>query len=243
MPCASAELSVVDAILCRIGASDIQHRGVSTFMAEMLDTAQILQLASPHSLVIVDEMGRGTSTDDGYALTYATAAYIAAQRCFALFATHFHQLMRMQGTVSGVVNRHVTAVVDDSGGLLMRYEVADGGCARSFGVECMRMAKFDERCVERAKEILTEVEAEGGAEVDGRDDGQDDVDDEEEEEVRALYEELKLRVERLSRLGEAERETERDSIRREGKELHDRLGRLSERRTGKRQRVQSTDVT
>ena len=242
VPCSSAELSVVDAILCRIGASDIQHRGVSTFMSEMLDTAQILQLATPHSLVIVDEMGRGTSTDDGYALTYATASYIARQGCFALFATHFHQLMGMEGRVAGVVNRHVNAVVDDSGGLLMRYEVTAGGCAQSFGVECMRMAKFDELMVSRAREVLTEVEAEGGAEVDGTQE-EGDEDEEEEEEVQGLYEELKVRAERLSRLGDAEREMERGSIRQAGEELRSRLQLLNERRTGKRQRVEQPDVT
>jgi len=241
VPCSSAELSVVDAILCRIGASDIQHRGVSTFMSEMLDTAQILQLATPHSLVIVDEMGRGTSTDDGYALTYATASYIARQRCFALFATHFHQLMGMEGRVAGVVNRHVTAVVDDSGGLLMRYEVTAGGCAQSFGVECMRMAKFDEQIVSRAKHILAEVEAEPGAEVDGsREEGDED---DEEEEVRGLCEELRVRVERLSMLGEAEKERERVSIRQAGQELRGRMHQLNERRTGKRQRLQQSGAT
>ena len=240
VPCSSAELSVVDAILCRIGASDIQHRGVSTFMSEMLDTAQIVQLATPRSLVIVDEMGRGTSTDDGYALTYATASYIARQRCFALFATHFHQLMGMEGRVDGVVNRHVTAVVDDDGGLLMRYEVTAGGCAQSFGVECMTMAKFDPQIVARARERLAEVEGEGGAEVDGsREEADDEKEEvEEEEEVRGLYEELKVRVGRLSRLGDAEREHERASIRQAGEELRGRMNRLNERRTGKRQRLQ-----
>jgi len=209
-------------------------------MSEMLDTAQILQLATPHSLVIVDEMGRGTSTDDGYALTYATASYIARQRCFALFATHFHQLMGMEGRVGGVVNRHVTAVVDGSGGLLMRYEVTDGGCAQSFGVECMRMAKFDEQIVGRAREILTEVEGEGGVDEDGsREAGE--YEDDEEEEVRGLYEELKVRVERLGRLSDAEREKERASIRQAGEELRGRMNRLTERRTEKRQRVQQTD--
>merc|ERR1712066_186147 len=103
VPCSSAELPVFDAIMCRVGASDMQLRGISTFMAEMLEASCILNTATERSLVIVDELGRGTSTSDGYGIAWAIARHLVEEkRCYTLFATHFHELAALEDKVSAV---------------------------------------------------------------------------------------------------------------------------------------------
>merc|ERR1719482_470564 len=106
VPCTNAVLPVFDAIMCRVGASDMQLRGISTFMAEMLEAACILNSASARSLVIVDELGRGTSTSDGFGIAWAIARHLAEKTsCFTLFATHFHELGSLVEEVGAVKNR------------------------------------------------------------------------------------------------------------------------------------------
>merc|ERR1712232_277276 len=149
VPCQSATLPIFDSVMCRVGASDMQLRGISTFMAEMLEAASILNTATERSLVIVDELGRGTSTSDGFGIAWAIAKHLAeATRCFTLFATHFHELAALEDMVQGVHNRHATAAVDAaSGRLTFLYSLADGAADKSYGGHCAELAGFPARVV------------------------------------------------------------------------------------------------
>lgn len=212
-PATSATLTIVDAILCRIGAGDSQSKGVSTFMQEMLETAQILHLATSDSLVVVDEMGRGTSVEDGLGLAWATAERIGRRGSFALFATHFAEMNALEEERIGIVNKHVTAMVV-GGRLEYLYEVKDGASEESFGVECMEMAGFDERIVEGARVKLEEFERErrGGGERSG---------------VMRRVEGLREKLRRMDQLTGEEREQEKKRIRVEAQQLQTRLSRLT----------------
>lgn len=161
VPCRSAVLPVFDSIMCRVGASDMQLRGISTFMAEMLEASCILNTATSRSLVIVDELGRGTSTSDGFGIAWAIAKHLVEEsRCFTLFATHFHELAALEDMAQGVRNRHATAAVDAaSGRLTFLYALADGAADESYGGHCAELAGFPARVVESARRRAADFEA------------------------------------------------------------------------------------
>jgi len=158
VPARKARLGVVDRIFTRIGASDNLARGRSTFMIEMTETAAILNTATPRSLILLDEIGRGTATYDGLAIAWAAVEYIHQRtRGKTLFATHYHELTELADRLSGVKNFHVS-VKESAGGIVFLRKVEPGSADKSYGIEVAKLAGLPLAVIERAREVLAEHE-------------------------------------------------------------------------------------
>jgi DNA mismatch repair protein MutS len=158
VPARRAHVGVVDRVLTRVGASDNLSKGESTFMVEMKETANILRRATPRSLVVLDEIGRGTSTYDGLSIAWAVAENLHdVVRARALFATHYHELTRFVETAAFARNHSVSARVH-AGDIVFFHRVEEGAASRSYGVACAKLAGLPEGVISRAQAILDGLE-------------------------------------------------------------------------------------
>ena len=161
VPAKKAEIGIVDKLFSRVGASDDLARGQSTFMVEMVETAVILNQATPKSLVILDEIGRGTSTYDGLSIAHATLEHLHnVNRCRGLFATHYHELTILEDTLADVESYHML-IKEWNQQVIFLHQVAKGRAGRSYGIHVAKLAGLPELVIERAKNILSELERQG----------------------------------------------------------------------------------
>jgi DNA mismatch repair protein MutS len=158
VPADSATVGITDRVFTRVGASDDLHLGQSTFMVEMSEAANILRFATPRSLVVLDEIGRGTSTYDGLSLAQAIAEYLYHEsRCKTLFATHFHELTRLARRLKGCRNYRV-AVREDRESIVFLHRIVPGGADRSYGIHVASLAGVPEPVLARARTLLDKLE-------------------------------------------------------------------------------------
>jgi DNA mismatch repair protein MutS len=163
VPAASAEIGVVDRIFTRVGANDDLSRGQSTFMVEMNETANIVNNATARSLVILDEIGRGTSTFDGLSIAWSVAEFLHDKiKARTLFATHYHELTKLAEERSGVCNYNV-AVREWNEQIIFLRKIVPGGADRSYGIQVARLAGLPKEILDRAKDILAHLEKPNGA--------------------------------------------------------------------------------
>lgn len=163
VPAAVAEVGIVDGIYTRVGASDDLSAGQSTFMIEMSEVAEILRNATPRSLIIFDEIGRGTSTFDGMSIARAVLEYVQDQKLVGaktLFATHYHELTEMEGLLAGVKNYNI-AVKKRGDDITFLRRIVRGGADDSFGIEVAKLAGVPDKVIRRAKQVLAELESTG----------------------------------------------------------------------------------
>jgi DNA mismatch repair protein MutS len=159
VPARAARLGVVDRVLTRVGASDNLSRGESTFMVEMKETANVLRRATRRSLVVLDEIGRGTSTYDGLAIAWAVAEHLHdAIACRALFATHYHELTELASTRAPTCENWSVSAREHDGDLVFFHKLQPGAASRSYGVACARLAGVPEPVLARARALLGELE-------------------------------------------------------------------------------------
>ncbi|HUM82517.1 MAG TPA: DNA mismatch repair protein MutS [Lachnospiraceae bacterium] len=159
VPAKSADIGIVDRIFTRVGASDDLASGQSTFMVEMTEVANILRNATQDSLLILDEIGRGTSTFDGLSIAWAVVEYIADRKIIGaktLFATHYHELTELEGKIDGV-NNYCIAVKEKSDGIVFLRKIVKGGADKSYGIEVARLAGVPEVVLARAHQLVSQL--------------------------------------------------------------------------------------
>ncbi len=164
VPAKSARIGIVDRIMTRIGAFDRLARGESTFMVEMKETSQILKLATQRSLILLDEVGRGTSTFDGISIAYAVLEYIHTKiKAKTLFATHFFEITELAGRFNGIKNVNIAVKewtnISGKTEITFLYKVVDGVCDKSYGINVAQLAGLPHQCIHRAKKILEDLQS------------------------------------------------------------------------------------
>ena len=164
VPAEKAKIGLVDRIFTRIGAQDEIHAGQSTFMVEMIEAANILHNATSRSLLILDEIGRGTSTYDGVSIAWAMVEFIHSHpdlKAYTLFATHYHELTQLADLLPGVRNYNV-AVSESDGNVVFLHKIIPGGADRSYGIHVGQIAGLPKPVIQRANEILGQLEKSAG---------------------------------------------------------------------------------
>jgi DNA mismatch repair protein MutS len=164
VPAKRAHLGIIDKVFTRIGASDNLSRGQSTFMVEMTETAHILHNATSRSLVILDEIGRGTSTYDGISIAWAVAEYLLTtpgKMAKTLFATHYCEMTELEQKIPGALNYHI-AVHESEAGIVFLRKIVRGGTDKSYGIHVARLAGLPPPVIKKAKEVLKDLEEKEG---------------------------------------------------------------------------------
>jgi len=157
VPAKKAKVGIADRIFCRVGASDNLAKGESTFLVEMTETANILRSATSRSLVIMDEVGRGTSTEDGLSIAWAVSEYLLNRiKCRTLFATHYHELTRMENASLRLL---CMDVLEDNGSVTFLRKVKEGASENSYGIHVARLAGVPSEVIERANIILNHIQS------------------------------------------------------------------------------------
>ena len=160
VPADSAKLGIVDRIFCRVGASDNLAKGESTFLVEMTETANILHAATNRSLVIMDEVGRGTSTEDGLAIAKAVSEYLLdTVKCKTFFATHYHELSRLKHTSLKFL---CMDVLEQNGRVVFLRKIKEGVTENSYGIHVAKLAGIPPEVIDRANKILCDIQAANG---------------------------------------------------------------------------------
>jgi DNA mismatch repair protein MutS len=162
VPCKKCIIPIFDKIFTRIGASDDLVGGESTFMVEMKESAYALKNATKNSLILFDELGRGTSTYDGMSLAGAIIEYISKRiKCKTLFSTHYHELTKMENLYSGIKNVHVT-ISEEDGDITFLHKVLDGAVDKSYGINVAKLAELPEEVINESWKLLEEFESKNG---------------------------------------------------------------------------------
>ena len=160
VPADYASICIVDKVFTRIGASDDISSGRSTYMVEMTEVKNILDNATNKSLVLLDEVGRGTSTSDGLAIANAITEHIHNEiGCKTMFATHYHELISLEERLSGLRNYHLSVSKDDKDNLIFNREVKEGGLSESYGIDVAKLAGLPNKVIDRAWDVLEKIES------------------------------------------------------------------------------------
>ena len=209
VPAKSAAIGIVDRIFTRVGASDDLASGRSTFMVEMSEVAQILRNATEKSLIILDEIGRGTSTSDGLSIAWAVAEYVSDKKRLGartLFATHYHELTELEGRLDGVKNLRST-VKETESSVVFLHKIVSGGADKSYGIQVAKIAGVPDDVTKRAEEINDMLESKGhtsSGSYSGKYDSSDDLEKNNQIEEQLSFLDMALENKTINKIRQAD---------------------------------------